>query len=98
MERISTFTGVVVAVYALASLLTLACFGFDKRRAASGGRRIPERTLHTLELLGGWPGALLGQRIFRHKRNKPAFFLVSWLIAGLHALGWIAWIAWRRAA
>ena len=85
-------------MYAAMSLLTLACFAFDKQRAASGGRRISERTLHALELLGGWPGSLLGQQLFRHKRNKPAFFLVTWLIAILHAACWFAWLRWRVQA
>jgi uncharacterized membrane protein YsdA (DUF1294 family) len=95
MERLPQGAAAIVAVYALMSFATLLAFAFDKQRAASGGRRISERTLHALELLGGWPGALLGQQLFRHKRNKPAFFLVTWLIAILHAGGWIAWISLR---
>ena len=49
----------VVGGYALVSIVTFVVYGFDKRRAVHGGRRVPERTLHGLELLGGWPGALL---------------------------------------
>ncbi|SJM91388.1 Cold-shock protein (fragment) [Crenothrix polyspora] len=49
--------------------------------------RIPEKSLHTLELLGGWPGALLAQRTLRHKNRKPSYQVVFWLIVGLHVAG-----------
>ncbi|MOA42630.1 hypothetical protein D3C78_1646950 [compost metagenome] len=40
--------------------------------------RTPERTLHWLALLGGWPGAMLAQYWFRHKSTKPAFRRWFW--------------------
>ncbi len=33
----------------------------------------------TAGLAGGWPGALLGQALFRHKHRKAAFQWVFWL-------------------
>ncbi len=90
------------AWYGAFSVLTAALFGWDKRAARRGARRIPERTLHRLELAGGWPGALLAMRVFRHKRAKPSFWRVSWLIAGLHCAAWaaMAWadVAWAAVA
>ena len=81
-------TSIVIASYlslvAVMSCASFAAYGFDKRRAASGGRRIAERTLHLLAFLGGWPGALLGQRQFRHKTQKVSFRLVFWLTVVLH--------------
>ncbi|MNG38217.1 hypothetical protein D3C84_1258340 [compost metagenome] len=50
---------------------------------------MPERTLHLLALLGGWPGALLAQRRLRHKTAKPRFLLVFWLTT----LGHVAIVA-----
>ena len=50
------------------------------------GLRIPERTLHTLAFCGGWPGALLGQRHFRHKRQKLSFLVVFWALVALHVM------------
>ncbi|UGB07851.1 DUF1294 domain-containing protein [Stenotrophomonas maltophilia] len=32
-----------------------------------------------LAFAGGWPGALLGQALFRHKHRKAAFQWVFWL-------------------
>jgi uncharacterized membrane protein YsdA (DUF1294 family) len=67
-----------VAVVFMLSVVAFALYGLDKRRARSSGRRIPENTLHLLALFGGWPGALLGQRVFRHKTQKLSFRLVFW--------------------
>ena len=86
----------VVVGYALASIVTFAVYGFDKRRAVHGGRRVPERSLHTLELLGGWPGALLGQVFFRHKLRKLTYMLVFLGIVALHVAFWIAWYRLAR--
>ena len=56
----------VAGAYAIVSLITYGMYAFDKRRAVRGGRRVPERTLHLFELAGGWPGALVAARTFRH--------------------------------
>jgi uncharacterized membrane protein YsdA (DUF1294 family) len=53
--------------------LTFALFGLDKSRAVQGGWRIPERTLLMIAFLGGWPGAKVAQRGFRHKTRKQPF-------------------------
>ncbi len=78
----------VAAVYGAASLVTFAAYGIDKALAGSGKRRVPERTLHGLELCGGWPGALLGMRAFRHKTAKTSFRVVTFVIVALHAAAW----------
>lgn len=89
-----TFASVVLA-YALASGVAFVLYGLDKRRAARGGRRVPERTLHVVELLGGWPGALAASAAFRHKTKKRGFRAVRGLIVGLHVALWIAWFVVR---
>lgn len=66
------------------SLATFVAYGLDKRRAVNGCRRISERTLHLLAFLGGWPGALIGQRQFRHKTQKVTFRIVFWIVVILH--------------
>lgn len=55
---------------------TFEAYGIDKRRAELGKSRIPEITLHTMELLGGWPGALFAQHMFRHKLQKLQYQIV----------------------
>lgn len=59
--------------YALASAAAVLAYGFDKEAARAGRRRTPEKTLHLLALVGGWPGALLAQHLFRHKTRKESF-------------------------
>lgn len=84
---------VLIAWYVFASVATLVAFWVDKRRAAAGQWRVPERTLHVLELLGGWPGAFLAMKVVRHKNRKASYWLVTGLIAAAHAAAW-AWWAW----
>jgi uncharacterized membrane protein YsdA (DUF1294 family) len=82
--------------YLVVSLITFVFYGVDKRRARRGELRVPEKTLHTLELLGGWPGAWIGQRVFRHKTQKLSFRLVFWAIVALHLSLW-AWLIYEYA-
>ncbi len=53
--------------------LTLVAFGWDKLRARRRKRRVPERRLLWLALLGGSPAALLGRWMFGHKTRKRGF-------------------------
>jgi len=66
------------------SLLTFVVYAWDKGAARRNGWRTPERTLHGLALLGGWPGALMAQHLLRHKSRKAAFRLVFWLTVVAH--------------
>jgi uncharacterized membrane protein YsdA (DUF1294 family) len=71
---------------AVVSPICFVAFGMDKRRAQNGKRRIPEKTLHLLEICGGWPGGLIGQRTFRHKTRKLSYQAIFWGIVFLHVL------------
>lgn len=51
----------------------VAAFAFDKARARSGGRRIPERVLLGLAAAGGTPGSYWARARFRHKTVKQPF-------------------------
>jgi uncharacterized membrane protein YsdA (DUF1294 family) len=75
---------IVLAVYAVMSVITLAAYGIDKRQAKLGRRRIRERTLHTLEFCCGWPGALVGRTAFKHKRQKVGFSVITLLLIPLN--------------
>ena len=60
---------------AAVNLVTLLLYGYDKRAAAYGGPRVPERVLHAAAIAGGTPAAYLGQRLFRHKTIKGSAWL-----------------------
>jgi uncharacterized membrane protein YsdA (DUF1294 family) len=75
-----------------ASLLVLALDWHDKRSARQGQWRTPENTLHAIELLGGWPGALVAQQVFRHKTRKVSYQVVFWGIVALHQAFWVDWL------
>jgi uncharacterized membrane protein YsdA (DUF1294 family) len=63
----------LVWTVAALSALALLAFGWDKACAVRGARRVPERGLLGLAVLGGWPGAWCGVLAFRHKTRKPLF-------------------------
>ena len=67
----------VVAWLISINTLALVLYRYDKRQAVVGRTRIPELVLHAAALCGGSPGALLGQRLFRHKTRKFSFQAVS---------------------
>lgn len=75
---------VYLGVVLVTSLVCFIAYLRDKRRAVSGGRRVRESTLQLLALFGGWPGALAGQRLFRHKTKKLPFLIVFWAAVVLH--------------
>lgn len=81
----------VLAAYAGMSLLSYAMYAADKRAARQSARRIPEQTLHTLDLLCGWPGGWLAQHRLRHKTVKPAFRSVFWLTVAGNVSALLAW-------
>jgi uncharacterized membrane protein YsdA (DUF1294 family) len=86
---------IALSIYVGMSAITFIAFGLDKRAARSQHRawRTPEAGLHILELLGGFPGALLGQQIFRHKTRKIPYLITLWMIIALHGMFWFWWFA-----
>lgn len=86
-----------LAVYAAASVLAFALYALDKHCATREARRIPESTLHLVELLGGFPGAFVAQRLLRHKTRKLRYQIVFWLIVAAHSCGWLLWLRARAS-
>ncbi len=70
MEKLPFAYAALCAAMSLALFLTM---GADKRRARRGGRRVPEKRLFALALLGGGVGGLLGMYAFRHKTRHRYF-------------------------
>lgn len=88
----------VFACYLGLSALTFVAYAIDKSAARNNRWRTKESTLHLLALIGGWPGALVAQRVLRHKSKKEAFRAAFWLTAIVNcaALGWLVFAAGRN--
>jgi uncharacterized membrane protein YsdA (DUF1294 family)/cold shock CspA family protein len=63
----------VLFLYLGTSLLCILIYSADKSAAAEGRWRVSESALLLLGLAGGWPGAILAQRLLHHKTRKRSF-------------------------
>ncbi len=81
-----------LALYPAMSLISLLLYWQDKQQARTQAWRTPEKVLHASELLGGWPGALLAQQLYRHKTRKLSYQLVFWGIVLVHQVFWADWL------
>jgi uncharacterized membrane protein YsdA (DUF1294 family)/cold shock CspA family protein len=92
----------ILAVYLVTSLVSVLIYSADKTAAVQGRWRVSESALLLLGLAGGWPGAIVAQRVLHHKTRKRSFqtvfagtvvanvivfvFLTSPLLARLEAI------------
>ena len=81
---------VVGTLYLAASVVCFAAYARDKSAAKTRRWRTPEGTLLMLGFLGGWPGAILAQQLFRHKSTKASFQAKFWASVIVNAAGFIA--------
>jgi uncharacterized membrane protein YsdA (DUF1294 family) len=87
-----TFAGMhmyVFYLYLAASALTFVLYAKDKWAAKRGAWRTPEGTLHGLALIGGWPGAMIAQQVFRHKSSKKEFRFMFWAVVLINTAAFI---------
>ncbi len=76
---------------AMFSVAAFVLYRSDKAAATQGRWRTPEATLHTVALLGGWPGALVARPLYRHKTLRQPFRTIFWctVVVNVAALAWI---------
>ncbi len=75
-----TAPALLTLVYVLMSAVSYIAYFLDKDAAGKPKRqRTPEATLHLLDVVGVWPGALIAQQQGRHKTVKSSFQMVFWL-------------------
>jgi len=60
-------------------------FSYDKHAAGINNRRVPERTLHILEMLGGVFANMVLMYSIHHKNRKFRYYGVTWIIL----TGWV---------
>ncbi|OIO18758.1 MAG: hypothetical protein AUJ23_03080 [Candidatus Magasanikbacteria bacterium CG1_02_32_51] len=86
MFKLSNFQSTILAYFVLINFITFITFGIDKGKAINNNRRVSEKTLWVMSLLGGSLGALLAMKTFRHKTKKLSFQVVLALILALQVL------------
>ncbi len=74
-----------------ANAVAFLAFGYDKWKAARGGRRVPEARLLGFAFCCGAPGAWLGVRVFRHKTRKAGFLARLALVTVANPLWPVLW-------
>ena len=82
----------VPTLYGAASVVAFAAYGIDKAAARRQANRVSEQTLLILGLIGGWPGALVAQQVFRHKTRKRSFRRAFWGTVGVNVLVLAAYV------
>lgn len=73
-------------VYLSANLIVFLYYYQDKKSALKSDWRTPENTLHWLSLIGGWGGAYIAQKIFKHKHKKQSFMFTYKLTVLINCL------------
>jgi uncharacterized membrane protein YsdA (DUF1294 family)/cold shock CspA family protein len=81
----------LAALYFAASILAFFLYRRDKSAARKGRWRTSESGLLFCGLIGGWPGALIAQQLFRHKSSKTRFQIMFWgsVVVNCAGLGWL---------
>jgi uncharacterized membrane protein YsdA (DUF1294 family)/cold shock CspA family protein len=81
----------IVALYFVTSIIAFFMYWGDKSAARKGRWRTKENSLLFCGLIGGWPGALIAQHLFRHKSSKTEFQIFFWGTVAINCagLGWI---------
>ena len=86
MFKLSNFQSTILAYFVLINFITFITFGIDKDKAINNNRRVSEKTLWIMSLLGGSLGTLFAMKTFRHKTKKLSFQAVLALILALQVL------------
>jgi len=82
---------VPIAAYLMMSIVTFGFYYVDKKRAEAKRWRIHSTTLHVLEAIGGWPGALLAMAMLRHLTRKRDHIVMLLAIIAIHLVAWMVW-------
>lgn len=71
--QLNLLSQLLLIYFLLINLISFFYIGIDKMKAQLDRRRVSEKTLWFLALIGGSLGTLLGMNFFRHKTKKISF-------------------------
>ncbi|NBL65769.1 DUF1294 domain-containing protein [Flavobacterium sp. NST-5] len=74
---------ILLYLFIAVNFIAFGIIGYDKWLARNNKRRIPEKILLGLVLIGGTIGSGFGMLIFRHKTSKRSYLLKFFLIVVL---------------
>lgn len=67
------------------NIITFIIFGLDKLFAIHKKRRVSEKSLFILSLLGGCFLEFIGMFVFRHKTLKIKFYIINIIFIFIHS-------------
>ncbi|MDD2192232.1 MAG: DUF1294 domain-containing protein [Bacteroidales bacterium] len=67
------------------NVISVLTFSIDKSQAKNNKRRVPEKVLHILELMGGVFGIIVSMYLIHHKSSKWQYYIITYIIL----LAWI---------
>jgi uncharacterized membrane protein YsdA (DUF1294 family) len=76
----------ILAWYGALSAVAFFAYGLDKSAAKRGAPRTSESALLMMGFVGGWPGALVAQQLYRHKTRKRSFRHAFWATVVVNVL------------
>lgn len=76
----------ILGYYLLINVVMYLTMCIDKRNAIKNRRRVPEKNLYLLAILGGGTGGLAAMVLKHHKNRHIDFVLVYTLTAVLHCI------------
>lgn len=82
-------TSFPLILYSIMSVICFFMMRIDKIRAEKGLWRISDDSLHMAQLLWGWPGTLIAQKIYFHKARKKTFQGALHFIIFIHLIAWV---------
>lgn len=76
-------------IYGVASVACFSGYGLDKAAASRKQWRVSETILLLIGLVGGWPGAIVAQEVFRHKTQKKTFRTQFWMTVAINMAAFV---------
>lgn len=80
----------LLGVYFIMGIISFFMYYQDKIKAQNNEWRIPENTLHAIDVLGGWIGATFAHKLLNHKATKADFRAIFYITIVLNIIGFLA--------
>jgi uncharacterized membrane protein YsdA (DUF1294 family) len=86
---------IAIIAFGALNLLTFIVYGADKLFAINGTRRVPEKILLALSIIGGGVGGSVAMELFRHKTRREHWYFRAINLVGIAVLVFALYYAWN---